>query len=108
MHILFNEGYADRAYMARYTDDPAGLEAHLATRDPAWAAAVTGLLEDEIVVLHAQSFAGMQKRVVIVEGLWPNHAFEEGVGINLLTSADPGLPRGGAVFHDTSVWLRPA
>jgi hypothetical protein len=26
----------------------------------------------------------------------------------LLTSADPGLPRGGAVFHDTSVWLSPA
>jgi hypothetical protein len=50
----------------------------------------------------------MQKRVVIVEGLWPNHAFEEGIGINLLTSADPGLPRGGAVFHDTSVWLSPA
>jgi hypothetical protein len=44
---------------------------------------------------------------VIVEGLWPNHAFEEGIGINLLTSADPGLPRGGAVFHDTSVWLSP-
>ena len=60
------------------------------------------------LVLHAQGFAGMQKRVVIVEGLWPNHAFEEGIGINLLTSADPGLPRGGAVFHDTSVWLRPA
>ncbi len=60
------------------------------------------------LVLYAQSFAGMQKRVVIVEGLWPNHAFEEGIGINLLTSADPGLPRGGAVFHDTSVWLRPA
>ena len=38
MHVLFKEGYADRAYMARYTDDPAGLEAHLATRDPAWAA----------------------------------------------------------------------
>ncbi len=60
------------------------------------------------LVLHAKGFAGMQKRVVIVEGLWPNHAFEEGIGINLLTSADPGLPRGGAVFHDTSVWLRPA
>jgi hypothetical protein len=25
-----------------------------------------------------------------------------------LTSADPGLPGGGAVFHDTSVWLKPA
>jgi anaerobic selenocysteine-containing dehydrogenase len=60
------------------------------------------------LVVHARGFAGMQKRVVIVEGLWPNHAFEEGIGINLLTSADPGLPRGGAVFHDTSVWLRPA
>ena len=60
------------------------------------------------VVLHARAFDGLQRRVVIVEGLWPNHAFEEGVGINLLTSADPGLPGGGAVFHDTSVWLRPA
>ncbi len=60
------------------------------------------------VVVHARAFDGMQPRVVIVEGVWPNHAFEEGIGINLLTSADPGLPHGGAVFHDTSVWLRPA
>jgi anaerobic selenocysteine-containing dehydrogenase len=60
------------------------------------------------LVIHARGFDGMQKRMVIVEGLWPNHAFEEGIGINLLTSADPGLPRGGAVFDDTSVWLRPA
>ncbi len=58
------------------------------------------------VVVHARCFDSMQKRVVIVEGLWPNHAFVEGIGINLLTSADPGLPGGGAVFHDTSVWLR--
>jgi anaerobic selenocysteine-containing dehydrogenase len=60
------------------------------------------------VVVHARGSDGLQTRVVIVEGLWPNHAFEEGIGINLLTSADPGLPRGGAVFHDTSVWLSPA
>ncbi len=60
------------------------------------------------VVVHAGGFGGLQPRAVIVEGLWPNHAFEEGIGINLLTSADPGLPRGGAVFHDTSVWLSPA
>jgi anaerobic selenocysteine-containing dehydrogenase len=60
------------------------------------------------VVVHARAFAGLQQRVVIVEGLWPNHAFEDGIGINLLTSADAGLPRGGAVFHDTSVWLEPA
>jgi anaerobic selenocysteine-containing dehydrogenase len=60
------------------------------------------------VVVHARAFDGLQPRVVVVEGLWPNHAFEEGIGINLLTSADPGLPGGGAVFHDTAVWLRPA
>jgi anaerobic selenocysteine-containing dehydrogenase len=60
------------------------------------------------VVVHARAFDGLQPRVVVVEGIWPDHAFEEGIGINLLTSADPGLPRGGAVFHDTSVWLRPA
>jgi anaerobic selenocysteine-containing dehydrogenase len=60
------------------------------------------------LVVHARASDGMQPRVVIVEGLWPNHAFEEGIGINLLTSADPGLPGGGAVFHDTSVWLKPA
>jgi anaerobic selenocysteine-containing dehydrogenase len=60
------------------------------------------------VVVRARAFDGLQQRVVVVEGIWPNHAFEEGIGINLLTSADRGLPRGGAVFHDTSVWLRKA
>ncbi len=32
----------------RYADDPAGLEAHLATRTPEWAAAITGLSVEEI------------------------------------------------------------
>ncbi len=49
MHVLFKEGYADLDYMARYADDPWGLEAHLATRDPAWAARITGLSEGEIL-----------------------------------------------------------
>ena len=43
MHVLFAEGYADRAYLARYTAGADALEAHLATRDPAWAAAITGI-----------------------------------------------------------------
>jgi hypothetical protein len=30
------------------------------------------------------------------------------VGVNALTSADAGPPRGGAVFHDTAVWIRAA
>ncbi len=40
---LFRDGLADRAYLEKYTDDPAGLEAHLQTRTPEWAAAITGL-----------------------------------------------------------------
>ena len=60
------------------------------------------------VVVHAKSFDGVQPGVVVVESDWPNHAFEEGVGINALVSAEPGAPNGGAVYHDTAVWLRPA
>jgi hypothetical protein len=46
--------------------------------------------------------------VVIVEGVWPNRHFVNGLGINALTSAEPGYPNGGAVFHDTAVWIRRA
>lgn len=48
MHVLFRDGYADRDYMARHTDVPAELEAHLQTRTPEWASAITGLSVDEI------------------------------------------------------------
>ncbi|WP_026619228.1 anaerobic selenocysteine-containing dehydrogenase [Ensifer sp. WSM1721] len=48
MHIAFRDGYADRDYMAKFADDPAGLEAHLKTRGPEWAAAITGLAVEEI------------------------------------------------------------
>lgn len=48
MHVLFRDGYADRDYMARHTDAPAELEAHLQTRTPDWAAAITGLSVAEI------------------------------------------------------------
>ena len=48
MHLLFREGFADRAYLARYTDCPDDLEAHLRDRTPEWAAAITGLSVEEI------------------------------------------------------------
>jgi len=60
------------------------------------------------VVVHAEIFDGLQPGVVIVESIWPNHSFEEGMGINTLIGADPGPPNGGAVFHDSAVWVRPA
>ena len=50
---------------------------------------------------------GQQPGVVVIESVWPNSAFAEGLGVNVLTSAEPGYPVGGAVFHDTAVWVRP-
>jgi anaerobic selenocysteine-containing dehydrogenase len=43
LHVLFRDGHADRAYLAAHAEDTAALEAHLASRTPAWAAAITGL-----------------------------------------------------------------
>jgi anaerobic selenocysteine-containing dehydrogenase len=48
MHVLFREGYADRAYMDKYTDCPNELEAHLKTRTPEWASAICGVPVEEI------------------------------------------------------------
>ena len=58
------------------------------------------------VVVHAKAFDGLQPSVVVVEGIWPNKAFVEGLGINALTGADPAPPAGGAAFHDTAIWMR--
>jgi anaerobic selenocysteine-containing dehydrogenase len=59
------------------------------------------------VIAHAEPRPGQQRGVVVVEGVWPNRHFAGGIGINALTSAEPGYPNGGAVFHDTAVWIRP-
>ena len=48
MHVLFRDGLADRDYLAKYTDDPVGLEAHLQSRTPEWASAISGVPVAEI------------------------------------------------------------
>lgn len=68
---------------------------------------VLGNQRGEITV-HARPQAGQQTGVVVLEGIWPNRHFDGGVGVNRLTSAEPGFPSGGAVFHDTAIWMRKA
>ena len=58
------------------------------------------------VVLHAIIFEGVRRGVLIVEGIFPNAAHEDGIGINALTGADAAAPYGGAAFHDNRVWIR--
>ena len=48
MHVLFREGFADRDYMAQYTDCPGELEAHLKTRTPEWASSICGVPVEDI------------------------------------------------------------
>jgi anaerobic selenocysteine-containing dehydrogenase len=58
------------------------------------------------VRVATEVFDGLQRGVIVSESVWPGSAFGGGAGINTLTSPDPGPPNGGAVFHDTAVWLR--
>jgi anaerobic selenocysteine-containing dehydrogenase len=58
------------------------------------------------VVVHARLFDGLQQGVVVVESVWPHADFEGGIGINALVSDEPAPPLGGAVFHDTAVWVK--
>ncbi|CAM5765207.1 dehydrogenase [Labrys miyagiensis] len=51
MHVLFRDGYADRPYLEKFSDHPREFEAHLATRTPEWAAAITGVPATEIEAL---------------------------------------------------------
>jgi len=55
------------------------------------------------VRLHLRLFDGLKRGVLVSEGLWPNDAFVDGRGINVLTGADPVAPYGGAAFHDNRV-----
>lgn len=74
-----------------------------------------GLLDGQLVTigngqgeisLIAQHFEGVQPGTVVVESLWPNKDFAGGLGVNTLVSSEPAKPNGGAVFHDTAVWVR--
>lgn len=48
MHVLFRDGLADWDWLRRFTDCPDDLAAHLESRDPAWAEAITGVPAAEI------------------------------------------------------------
>ena len=66
MHVLFSEGYADREYLHRYTDAPEELEQHLNSRNPAWAARITGL--DAAQIVEFARLYGATKRSYIRVG----------------------------------------
>ena len=49
MHVLLKENFADRDYLAGYTDFDNELEDHLETKTPEWASAISGVSAEEII-----------------------------------------------------------
>jgi len=59
------------------------------------------------VRLKVRPREGQHRDTIVVESIWPNPHWVDGVGVNALLSADPAPPNGGAAIHDTAVWLEP-
>lgn len=104
MHVAFRDGHADRAYMARYADDPAGLEAHLKTRTPEWASEITGLSVAEI-----EAFArlvGETRRTFFRLGYGFTRQRNGAVAMHAATSIATVLGswqyEGGGAFHNNA------
>lgn len=108
MHVAFRDGYADRDYMAKYADDPAGLEAHLATRGPEWAAAITGLSVGEIEAFA--KLVGTTKRTFFRLGYGFTRNRNGTVSMHAATCVPTVLGswqhEGGGAFHNNGAIYR--
>src|SRR5580704_8159860 len=107
MHVLFRDGHADRAYLARYTDCPEELEAHLATRDPQWASPICG-----VPVAEIEAFAkvvGETKRSFFRLGYGFTRS-RNGAAQMHAASCIPAVTGawqyegGGAFFNNAAIW----
>ena len=108
MHVLFRDGFADRPYLEKYTDDPKGLEAHLSTRTPEWASAICG-----VPVAEIEAFArlvGTTKKTFFRLGY--GFARQRNGSVNMhAASCIPAITgawqyEGGGAFHSNSGVLK--
>ena len=104
MHVAFRDGYADREYMRKFSDDPAGLEAYLKDRTPQWAADITGLTVDEIEA--AAALIGRTKRTFLRLGYGFTRTRNGAVAMHAAASVATVLGlwqhEGGGAFHSNS------
>ncbi|MBT3699993.1 MAG: molybdopterin-dependent oxidoreductase [Alphaproteobacteria bacterium] len=107
MHVAFRDGYADRDYMAEYTDVPEEFEAHLKDKTPAWAAEITGLTVEEI-----EDFAkiyGTTDRAFIRMGYGFSRSRNGAVNVHAVTCL-PGVtgkwkhPSGGIFYSNGGIF----
>lgn len=108
MHVLFREGLADRDYLNKYSDDPAGLESHLQDRTPEWAEAICG-----VPVAEIEAFArlvGTTKRTFFRLGYGftrqRNGAVNMHAALSLAVVTGSYQYEGGGAFHSNSDLFR--
>lgn len=108
MHVAFRDGYADRAYMAQFADDPAGLEAHLKTKTPEWASAITGLPVEEIETLAR--LVGTTKKTFFRLGYGftrqRNGTVSMHAALSIATVLGSWQYEGGGAFHNNGELFR--
>ena len=92
MHVLFRDDLADWDYLERYTDDPHGLVAHLKTRTPQWAAAITGLSVETI-----EAFAHLVGRT-------PKTFFRLGYGFSRQRNGAVNMHAASCIAAVTGAW----
>jgi anaerobic selenocysteine-containing dehydrogenase len=101
MHCLFRDGRADHDYLARYTDAPRELAAHLRERTPAWASGITGC---DIATIEAfAKLIGERKRAFFRLGYGFSRSRNGAVNMHA-ASCIPAvtgawLLEGGGAFH---------
>ncbi|MFL6798454.1 MAG: molybdopterin oxidoreductase family protein [Xanthobacteraceae bacterium] len=93
MHCLFRDGKADWSYLERYTDVPRELEAHLRSRGPAWASAITGC-PDKTIEAFAQ-LVGERKRAY----------FRLGFGFSRSRNGAANMHAASCIAAVTGAWL---
>jgi anaerobic selenocysteine-containing dehydrogenase len=104
MHCLFRDGHADWDYLDRYADAPRELEAHLRTRDPAWASAITGCPVETIEEFAA--LIGERKRAFFRLGYGftrsRNGAVNMHAACSIATVIGAWQYEGGGAFHNNA------
>ncbi len=107
MHCLFRDGKADRDYLARYTDVPAELEAHVRSRSPQWAAAITGC--DVATIEAFAALIGERKRAFFRLGYGFSRSRNGAVNMHA-ASCIPAVTGawlhegGGAFFNNSAIY----
>ena len=104
MHCLFRDGKADHDYLARYTDAPAELAAHVRERSPQWAARITGC-DVETIEAFAR-LVGEHKRAYFRLGYGFSRSRNGAVNMHA-ASCIPAVTgawrlEGGGAFHNNS------